>query len=309
MLKQQLCGLLLAWGAGLAAAAPPVDKRIAITIDDVPHASATAITAAEVAQLNAQLLASLRAFDARAVGFVNEDKLDGDGAALLGRWLDAGMELGNHNWGHVGLWKHSLADNEAAVLKGETLLRPLTSARGAPLRYYRHPFTQTGRDEAEKQAFERFLGEHGYQVAPFTIEHDDYLFACAFDRMASGTERERLTGEYLDHLRRAVGTYESMSQQLFGRQIAQVLLIHANRLNAASLGRTLGALREMGYRFIPLDEALADEAYRSPELASKRFGPSWLTRWARQRGAKLSVYGHADPSGWAAERAQALCGG
>ena len=98
-----------------------------------------------------------------------------------------------------------------------------------------------------------------------------------------------------------------MSSQLFGRQIAQVLLIHATRLNADTLDRTLSTLRELGYEFVPLEVALGDEAYRSAAQASRQFGPSWLARWARAAGKKLSVYGQSDPSGEVARLHKQLC--
>ncbi|MDR7331912.1 hypothetical protein [Roseateles asaccharophilus] len=78
-------------------------------------------------------------------------------------------------------------------------------------------------------------------------------------------------------------------------------------LNAQTPDRTLTTLARLGYRFVPLDEALRDEAYRSPEKASGRFGPSWLARWARAKGVKLSVYGQPDPAGQTAAWHGQLC--
>ncbi|OWQ86374.1 hypothetical protein CDN98_11435 [Roseateles terrae] len=281
------------------------DKRIAITIDDLPFASATPMSVMEASRLNDSLLRALRRHEAPAIGFVNEDRLlvagqIDRGAAILEAWLDAGMALGNHNFGHVGLWDTSVEQVQAAVLKGEVITRWLTTQRGVPLRYYRPPFTQTGRNEADREAFERFLQAHGYTLAPFTVDHDDYWFACVYDHL-DGTEaaadRQVVEDDYDAHLRRSIGVFESMSAQLFGRQIPQILLIHANRLNADTLDRSLSTLRAMGYRFITLDEAVKDQAYQRPVAASGKFGPSWLARWARFEGVKLSVYGQPDPDG------------
>lgn len=305
-----------------AAQASPA-KRIAITIDDLPAASTTPLSVSEAAELNQRLLAALRRHGARAVGFVNEDRLlvPGQidaGVAILDAWLDAGMELGNHNFGHLGLWRSSREDVEAAVLKGEVLTRWLTTRRQAPLRYYRHPYTQTGKDEAERQAFEAFLAAHGYVVAPMTVDHDDYLFACVHERLDrldgdnapdEDARRRVVEDEYDAHLRRSMAVFETMSRELFGRQIPQILVIHANRLNAATLDRTLTTLSQLGYAVVPLDEALRDEAYRLPAPASGRFGPSWLARWARAKGVKLSVYGQPDPQGRTAQWHRQLCGG
>jgi peptidoglycan/xylan/chitin deacetylase (PgdA/CDA1 family) len=309
--------LLLLTAAFCASAAASEQKQVAITIDDVPFAATTPITVEEAAALNRMILDTLKRHNVKAVGFVNEDrllipgKLDA-GVAILDEWLDAGMELGNHNFGHVGLWKSSLAESQEAVLKGEVLTRWASVRKGSPFRYYRHPYTQTGKDEDEKQAFEAFLASHGYTVAPFTMEHDDYVFACVYEHVpARGSERDAqraaVVSEYDAHLRQSVETFEDMSDQLFGRQIPQVFLLHASRLTADTLDRTLSTLGDMGYQFVSLEEALQDDAYRTPTQASRQFGPSWLARWARAKGVKLTSYGQTDPGGSTAKLYEEFC--
>jgi len=317
-LRRGVAVLLRRWAAaaGLCAALMPCaaagTKQIAITIDDVPVASTTPVSLAEVVDINNALLRVLKQHGVPAIGFVNEDKLYRRGEVdaridILRAWLDAGMELGNHNFGHLGLWSSALADVQDAVIKGEAVTRKLTAERGAPLRFYRPPYTQTGRDEAQKAVFESFLAAHGYRVAPFTMEHDDYLYSCVYDRSPAEPERLRLIAAYMRHLQESVEVFESMSQQLFGRQVPQIFLLHANRLNGRTLDATLQALKAAGYQFISLDQALSDPAYRSAEQASGRFGLSWLARWARASKTRLTVYGQPDPVGWAADQAQALC--
>jgi len=294
-----------------AVQAAPADKRIAITIDDLPVASQLPLSLAEKQAQTERLLAALRQHQAPAIGFVNEDKLlvkaEVDGhIALLQRWLDAGMELGNHGFGHLSMHKVPLEQYQDAAVRGDTVLRSLLAARGQAPRYWRHPFLQTGRTDDDKAQFEAFLARRGYQVAPVTIEHDDWVFACVYER-ADAAGKQRTLAAYLPHLDLALDAFERMSQELFGRQIAQVLLIHANEINADSLAATLQRLQDRGYRFITLGEALADPAYASAAGASRQYGPSWLSRWARSMGKKLSVYGQPDPSGWVAERYAAQC--
>lgn len=67
-----LCGLL----PFVASAAD--GRKIAITIDDLPVASATALTLAEKRTITSKLLNALTRHNASAVGFVNEGKLLGD---------------------------------------------------------------------------------------------------------------------------------------------------------------------------------------------------------------------------------------
>ena len=289
----------------LATSAAAEGKQIAITIDDLPVISATPLTLAEKQAVTAQLLNAIKKHGVRAVGFVNEDKLlernqlDAN-VALLEAWLANDMELANHTFGHLGMHKSSVEQMKTAVLKGETISRWLSERAGKPYRYFRHPFTQTGNSVEEQHAFESFLAEHGYSVAPYTIEHNDYLFSCLNDHLLAGKDigvtRQTVLKEYLLHLDNAVEAFETMSQELFGRQIPQVFLIHANRLNGEMLDATLQRLKDHGYRFIPYDKALEDPAYVIKAGPSKKFGPSWLMRWAKTMNKKLSVYGQPDPA-------------
>lgn len=312
-----ICILLMFTTTFSASTIAGEQKRVAITIDDVPFLATTPMTVDEAVTLNRSILDVLVRHDVKAVGFVNEDRLlvpggIDRGISILDAWLDAGMELGNHNFGHIGLWQSSLSKNMEAVVKGEVLTRWVSDRKGATLRYYRHPYTQTGKDVAEKEAFDGFLASHGYTVAPFTMEHDDYMFSCVYEQLA-GQEAERdsrratVVSEYDAHLRQSVATFETMSDELFGRQIPQVFLLHATRLNADTLDRTLSTLRDMDYQFVSLEEALQDEAYKLPIPPSRQFGPSWLARWAREKGVKLTAYGQADPRGITASLYGELC--
>jgi peptidoglycan/xylan/chitin deacetylase (PgdA/CDA1 family) len=280
-------------------------RRIAITIDDLPFVSYGA-PLGEAEAATQKLLAALQADGVKAIGFVNEDKLQVRGqrdrsVALLEAWLDAGMELGNHGYGHLGFTRTPLAQYQEAVLKGEVVTRELLVARGRAPRYYRHPFTQTGPTAEAKAAFEAFLDAHGYRVAPFTVEHDDFVFARVYAdalRARDAALASRVREAYLAHLQPALDTFESMSQDVFGREIAQILLIHASQLSADTLAAMLAAMKARGYAFVSLDEALADPAYASPDGYIGPVGPSWLRRFSLGLGRRTRKGGQPDPPQW-----------
>src|SRR5262245_20986019 len=197
MWRRRLVGLTsMALAATLAARAPAAtpSRAIAVTLDDLPFVDAPTLAVARAG--TRAILDALLARKVPAIGFVNEDKLLVKGevdarVALLEAWLDAGLELGNHNFGHVGFQRTPLPAYQEAVLKGEVFTRWLLSRRGRTPRYYRHTFTQTGPSAADKAAFEAFLGAHGYAVAPFTIEHDDFVFAAVYaDALERGDRAE-----------------------------------------------------------------------------------------------------------------------
>jgi hypothetical protein len=80
--------------------------------------------------------------------------------------------------------------------------------------------------------------------------------------------------------------FEDVSRQVTGREIRQVLLLHANALNADRFGALAETLVSRGYRFVPLAEALEDAAYRRPDTFVGEPGNSWLNHWEVTAGRK-----------------------
>jgi peptidoglycan/xylan/chitin deacetylase (PgdA/CDA1 family) len=273
---------------------------VAVTFDDLPVVSTHPLHAALREALTRDLLQAVLRHRVPAIGFVNENKLadstgDPDPARvdLLRRWLDAGLELGNHTWSHPDLHLTPLSTFEAEVLQGEVTTRRLLAERGQAPRYFRHPFLHTGRSVAVRDSLTAFLRDHGYQVAPVTIDNSDYVFAEAYDRALAAPDVDaaaRVRSAYLAYMDSVIGFYERQAQAILGRDIPQVLLLHASRLNAASFDSLAGVFERRRYRFVSLGAALADSAYRLPDTYAGPGGITWLHRWALTRGTPHSVF-------------------
>ena len=76
-----------------------------------------------------------------------------------------------------------------------------------------------------------------------------------------------------------------------GREIPQVLLLHATALNASSLDALAGMFKTRGYTFISLDLALEDAAYQSADTYVGPGGITWLHRWALTNGTRGTAFG------------------
>ena len=266
-------------------------KQVAITFDDLPVVS-TVQTNEGWAEITIKLLTTMTRNKIPVVGFVNEsklyrdNKLDPKRVALLRQWLDAGLELGNHTFSHRSLHSIPLAEYESDVLRGEKVLRQLTTAKHAKLRYFRHPFLHTGRSLELRQEFESFLHTHGYTIAPVTIDNSEWIFARAYDNARDANDRaamEQIAEAYVPYMEAYVAHFENLSEKLFGRDIKQVLLLHANSINADHFGDLVAMLKSRGYEFITLAEALTDSAYQSPDTTIGAWGISWIDRWALTR--------------------------
>ncbi|HEX8423066.1 MAG TPA: polysaccharide deacetylase family protein, partial [Pyrinomonadaceae bacterium] len=281
--------------------APPAKndarRQVAVTFDDLPFTGDGGKTSlSALREFTAKLLATLGAHRVPAIGFVNERKLQREGerearVAVLKMWTDAGLELGNHTFAHASLYKMPLADFQQQVVDGEPVTRSLLAARNMKLRYFRHPFLNTGPDLKTKEAFEQFLASRGYRVAPVTIDNAEWIFAQAYSDALQRGDREtasRIADEYVPYMERMFEFYERMSVELFGREIAQTLLVHANALNADHFGRIIEMMKRRGYSFVTLDHALQDKAYEHRDTYTGATGISWLQRWAITRGRKFT---------------------
>jgi hypothetical protein len=112
---------------------------------------------------------------------------------------------------------------------------------------------------------------------------------------------KKLRDAYLDFTLAATEFAEKVSPQIFGREIPQTLLIHANDLNADCLEELLQRLKKRGYRFITLDEAMADAAYQTKDTNVSRNGPTWLWRWMRSKGMNVSFKDDPEVPSWVME--------
>lgn len=289
--------------AGMANADVP-DRRIALTLDDLPWQRLDERAEPELAAKHAQLIAALKQAEVPVVGFVNESKLESDGRVqparvqMLRDWRDAGFELGNHTFGHVDMHAMPLHAYEQDILRGEATLRPLLAETGHAPRWFRHPYLRTGRSPQARAALGAFLRTHGYEVAPVTVDNSEWVWAFAYDHVRD-TEQDparraallsQLRRGYIPYMLRKLDYYEQRSQQLLGRLPAQVWLIHANALNADCVDELVAATRRRGYRFVSLEATLQDPAYRHPEGYNGAGGISWIQRWAMAADAPRSFY-------------------
>jgi peptidoglycan/xylan/chitin deacetylase (PgdA/CDA1 family) len=280
-------------------------REVAITFDDLPAVSVAG--GGNVADARGQdaawksmterLVGELVAARVPVVGFVNSGKLWRDGTLvparldLLRAWRDAGFELGNHTASHVDRHTVPLAEYEADVVRGEAEIRTLLE-EGAPrasLRWFRHPYLHTGRTLEERRALDEFLSSRGYRVAPVTIDNSEWIFARAYQRALDAGDRtlaSRVRSSYVPYMEAQFDYLERQSRALFGREIRQVLLVHANSLNADAFETLLARLRRRGYAFVSLDHALEDPAYASTDTFVGSGGITWLHRWAISSGAR-----------------------
>jgi peptidoglycan/xylan/chitin deacetylase (PgdA/CDA1 family) len=275
-------------------------RTVALTFDDLPLAGnldgmTPDAKLSESRAVNRKIIAALRRHHAPATAFVNEYKVVDAGhaaeeRAVLREWTKHGYDLGNHTYSHADLNKVTSDDFEDEVREGEASVRPLMQQAGKQLEYLRFPFNHTGETAEKHAAVAAFLRERGYGVATCTVENSDWLFARAYRTMLDGQDGQaarRLRNEYLEYTRKELEYFGELGKQIFGREIPQVMLLHANRLNADALDDVLRIFERAGYQFVTLQQAQSDQAYKTPETQFTSYGWMWGYRWAKTLNIKV----------------------
>ncbi len=282
--------------------APTPRREVAITIDDLPMGG-DASNLQVVQSATKRMLAGLATHKAPAIGFVNEGKIHvkdevDERINILRMWLDAGAMLGNHTFSHLRLYNTPLQQYQDDVIRGEVITRRLMQERGITQLYFRHPFMNTGSTKEIKDSFEAFLRARNYRVTPYTIEIADNVFNAAHAKAKQQNDNQlaaRVRAAYLDYLDTKFDFFERRSKRNLGYEVKQIFLFQVNELNAECLPDMLGRLKQRGYSFITLDQALQDKAYQIPDEYVGQGGISWLHRWTINRGLEMALMEEPEP--------------
>jgi peptidoglycan/xylan/chitin deacetylase (PgdA/CDA1 family) len=270
----------------VAAAQAPLE--LAITIDDLPvHAPyPPGVTPDAVSR---QMISALKAGGVPVTGFVNAVGMQGQPgtAGVLERWHAAGAVLGNHGWAHRSLSEMSVAEFEQELVKDEPAL--VRHGAGTDWHWFRYPFLDEGKDDAQRTAARKVLARHGYRVAAVTAGWSDWAWTPAYARCtarhdAAGTaELERL---YLAAVRQSIVDDRDTAHKLYGRDIPYVLLMHVSAMSARMMPQVLRIYRDAGFQFVSLADAERDPAYRNYTDLSLP-PPATRAEAARQKGVRL----------------------
>jgi peptidoglycan-N-acetylglucosamine deacetylase len=291
----------LAWL--IATTAAGAGREVAVTIDDLPVAQSgpEACEFGRLETLTKTLLAPLRErrvpVTAFVIGRTCPSLTRDQRARVLGLWREAGFELGNHSYSHPDLNRMPIEEYERDVLRGA---RELAAVPGmSPPRFFRWPMLHTGKEAAVRDRLRKFLAEHGWREAPVTFDNSDWMFAFVYGsalRTGNAALAERVRLAYVPYMESVVEFFEGRSVEVVGREFPQVLLLHANRLNAVMLPTLLDMLKRRGYSFVSLEQALEDPAYRMADGYAGTGGFSWIHRWSMTKG--MPGRGEPDEPEW-----------
>jgi len=268
-------------------------KRIAFTIDDLPVGE-------EICHL---LLQHLEESKVKAIGFVVGNMIDEKGEYedridFLWQWKKHGHLLANHTYSHLPLSKLSLNEFEKDVIRNKEILAPFME--GSPINYsfFRFPYLDYGNSAEQRSRAMTFLYEHSYTVVPVTIDTKDYIFNTLFSSALQNNDHDGMQyilEEYLAYTKAIIWFREHQAIQLAGKYLGQIMLVHANRINAYCLNKIIELARKQGYEFVPLHEVLNEPIYRhGSAIINNENLLSWEVEMGNKEFTRVS-YPHINP--------------
>lgn len=271
-------------------------RKIAIGFVSIPPVDRTANPPKDSDATARLLIAKLQQYKVPAIGFVTGSAIsDGDKlfpvrANIVRLWRDAGLEVGIGSFKHVWFYNTPYDDYLAGVEKNEAVVRKILSEKNLTLRYFSYPYLNTGKSVEDRDRFESWLGDRGLASVKYTIDNNEWMYSYAYDMARNDNDLHTMNEirvDFIKYMDRMMDHYEAYSRELFGRDVAQTMVLTPSRLVADSADDLFGTLQKRGYKFVPIDEAQSDEAYKTPENMIGEFGNSWFERWTVSQGRKL----------------------
>ncbi|KQV45578.1 polysaccharide deacetylase [Duganella sp. Root198D2] len=268
--------------AALAAASAAQAQSVAITIDDGPNAGNTPRMSAQ--ERNQAILAALAKHRVQAALFVTTSygANTQQGLPLLQAWSKAGHAIGNHTVTHPDLEKVPLAEYQRQVMECDSLISTQPGYR----KWLRFTYLREGNTPEKIDGMRTFLRDHGYRNAQVSLDTSDWRLNEKLEQVLAKDPKAdvgAIRTAYLAHIKQRALAYRELSQQLQGRDISQVLLLHHNLINALWLDDVLAQFGQMGWKIVTPAEAFADPVYQL-EPVRKVAGQSLLLSLGRTLG-------------------------
>lgn len=268
----------------LSLAQPAGAQSVAFTFDDAPNM--TGLPRMDAQQRNAAMLAALARHKVTAALFVTAGygAHEPAGNALVRAWGEAGHQIGNHTMTHPDLNsdKVSLAQYQKEILECDAIIGTMPGYR----KWYRFTYLREGKTPEKRDGMRQFLAAQGYRNAYVSLDTSDWRLE---ERLVEILKRDPkadlapLKRTYLAHIRQRALAYRALSQQLQGRDIAQVILLHHNLINALWLDDVIAQFKDMGWTITTPDAAFQDPVYALQPISNVT-GQSLLLSMARSLG-------------------------
>ncbi len=248
--------------------------QVAVTFDDMPE---------DIETIPA-LIKILHKHDVpQAFWLVNGEPLEKRPGLrkVLREWLAAGHRVGNHNYSHAKMKNIGVEAYIRNIDRTEQIMRDVIGSDRpeSSWKFYRYPYLHQGYDQVSTQAVRKHLQSKGYRIVETTIDFGDWAWNKAYKRCMSKKDAksiEALQKSYFTNAWAFLHWSVAAANQVFGRHIPHVLLLHAHAFNVQVLDKMLDLYKRQGVEFVKLDQVLSDPVYSSVKAPDQTFGDSLI---------------------------------
>ena len=215
------------------------------------------------------IITALKSNEIPAIGFVIAKEVTVQNMPTLRKFHDAGLDVGNHTLSHANLNKLSTEAYIHEISTADKILSPVLTEP----KYFRYPYLVMGNGQKKAKILD-YLSSKNYQVAPISIDSKDFVFNQLLLSIPQNERRGFLTALkpcYLEFIWQQTLKAEEHTRYIHKPDQPQILLIHANLLNAYVLPDIINLYKQNGFTFVSLESALkvADKTTKSPITVAK----------------------------------------
>ncbi|WP_353407302.1 polysaccharide deacetylase family protein [Pseudoteredinibacter isoporae] len=265
-------------------------KSLAITLDDSPRTATGYLDGPSRAK---QLLNEIERHNIPQIAFFSVGKkVRDEGKERLIRYANAGHIIAHHSNTHLDFNKHSLSDYIADFEQAETQLRTLPNYKP----WFRFPYLREGNTQEKRDGMRAYLQRKGYRNAYITLNNYDWYLESLFQTAVAKQQTinfDALQKLYVELIIEGIEYYDQMAIEVLGRSPHHVLLLHEMDITAMYLGDLVDALREKGWRTLPVEQAFKDEIakYRTEKIF--KFNPGRIAEIAYDQGKRKGLWHHS----------------
>ena len=271
-------------------------RKLAIGFVSIPPVDRTANAPKDADATMRLLIHKLKEYKVPATGFLqggmvsDGEKLFPVRANIARMWRDAGFETGLGVYKHLSLYRTPVDEYIANIEKNERIAKELLGDMALPPRYFSYPFLNAGKSVEDKAKVEAWLASRGYTSVKYTFDNQEWMYSYAYDMARNDNDvntMKEIREAYIDYMGKMFEHYEAYSQEMFGRDIPQTMVLTPGRLITDTADEFFTMATKRGYTFITVDEAQGDPAYKTKENFTGEAGISWFERWTLAKGGKL----------------------
>ena len=223
-------------------------RTLSMTIDDLPFVG-------ESKNFHlAMIIDAIKTSAIPATGFIIAREVNASNLPTLQKFREAGLSLGNHTLSHINLNKVTADIYIQDIDTADKILTPVLTEP----KFFRYPYLAHG-NGFKKERVQHYLSTKNYHVAPITIDSKDFIFNQLLLSVPESERRHFLTVLkpcYLDFIWQQTLKAEEHSRASKNPEQTQILLIHANLLNAYVLPDLINLYKQNGFNFVSLADAL-----------------------------------------------------